>query len=72
MMTQTNCKAENPDYPGLRCHLIHDDNQHYAMGYRWNSKPVRTKRVSKAQALVNFGLADSLKEAREQLADMGE
>ena len=32
----------------------------------------KTKRVSKAQALVDFGLADNLTDARAQLEDMGE
>lgn len=32
----------------------------------------RPKRVSRAQALVDFGLADSLADARAQLRDMGE
>lgn len=30
------------------------------------------KRASKAQALVNYGLADNLVDARAQLRDMGE
>jgi len=38
------------------------------------AKPVRKprKRVSKAQAMVDFGIADSIAEARAMMRDMGE
>lgn len=37
-----------------------------------NRPRIRARRISRAQALVNYGLADSLADARAQLVDMGE
>lgn len=37
-MSESPCKSESPDYPGLTCNLLDGhDGTHYALGYRWQT-----------------------------------